>query len=137
MSQTAPLIYVVEDDRAIREILEKVISDAGYEMLSCATLDEVHFFIHAERPDVVIFDNSCVEHAAGWALLSQVRAHPATATLPIILLTMGAPYLREWSDALHDQGCYLVEKPFELNKLLDTIATALGVQLTERMVSGA
>jgi hypothetical protein len=58
---------------------------------------------------------------------------PATATLPIILLTMGSPYLRGWSDALDAQGGYLVEKPFEL----DTIATALGVKLTERMVGGA
>ena len=137
MSQTAPLIYVVEDDRAIREILEKVISDAGYEMLSCSTLEEVHFFINAERPDVVIVDNYFAEHAAGWALLSQVRAHPATATLPIILLTMSAPYLHGWSAALCAQRCYLVEKPFELDTLLDTIATALGVKLTERMAGGA
>ena len=134
MSQTAPLIYVVADDQAIREILEKVISDAGYEMLSCSTLEEVHFFINAECPDLVIIDNYFAEHAAGWALLSEVRAHPATATLPIILLTMSAPYLHGWSAALCAQKCYLVEKPFELGTLLDTIATALGVAPIELKV---
>jgi DNA-binding response OmpR family regulator len=137
MNHIAPLIYVVEDDPEIRKILEEVVLDAGYQMLACSTPDEAHFFINAERPDLVIFDNQFAEHAAGWALLSQLRAQPATATLPIILLTMGVPYLRGWSDALDAQRCDLVEKPFELDKLLDTIATALGVKLTERMVGGA
>jgi DNA-binding response OmpR family regulator len=40
MNQTAPLIYVVEDNNGIRGLLEEVLSESGYRVLGCSTAHE-------------------------------------------------------------------------------------------------
>ena len=135
MGRTAPLVYVVEDDRPLRVLLEDLLLDAGYQVLTCRNADEAYYCISAERPDLVIFDNHFAHYAAGWRFLDQLRACPETATLPLILLSVGAPYANGKADALRAHGCYLVEKPFDLSHLLTTVSAALGVVPTEQKVT--
>jgi DNA-binding response OmpR family regulator len=127
MNQSAPLIYVVEDNEAIRSLLEEVLSEPGYRVLGCPTAGEAQFLIDAERPELIVLDNHLEEYAAGWALITQLRAHAATATLPIILISADAWFLRMRSDELHAHGCFMIQKPFDLDDVLNTVYAALGV----------
>ena len=51
-----PLIYIVEDDAAIRAELAQVLERNGYETASCATFDTVVGDIVAANPDLVLLD---------------------------------------------------------------------------------
>jgi DNA-binding response OmpR family regulator len=127
MNQTAPLIYVVEDNNGIRSLLEEVLSEPGYRVLGCPTAHEAQFCIQAERPDLLLLDNHLEYYAAGRHLLSELRAHRATTTLPIILMSVDVAFLREHCVELHTQRCLAIEKPFDLDDMLTTVYAALGV----------
>jgi DNA-binding response OmpR family regulator len=137
MDQTAPLIYVVEDEAEIQAIFMELLTDAGYRVRGFATAQEVQQLISSEWPDLVLLDNHLELYAAGWALLTMLRTNPATATIPIILVSGDAQFLRMWSAGLHEQGCYILEKPFDLDDVLTTVYAALGVVPAELKVSSA
>ena len=134
MSQTAPLIYVVEDNTGILNLLEEVLSEPGYQVLGCHSAQEAQFCIQAERPDLVLLDNHLEHYAAGWRLLTLLRADAATTTLPIILMSVDVGFLREHCVELHAQRCLAIEKPFDLDDLLTTVYAALGVVPAELSV---
>jgi DNA-binding response OmpR family regulator len=131
MNQAAPLIYVVEDNTEIRKLLEEVLSDSGYQVLGCRTTQEAQFCIQAEQPDLVLLDNHLEHYAAGWRLLTQLRADAATTALPIILMSVDVEFLRAHCVELHAQRCLAIEKPFDLDDMLTTVYAALGVVPTE------
>jgi CheY-like chemotaxis protein len=134
MGQTAPLIYVVEDTVEIRSIFVELLSDAGYRVLGFATAQEAQQRISSEQPDLLLLDNHLELYAAGWGLLTMLRTNPATATIPIILISADVQFLRLWATELHRQGCYVIEKPFDLEDVLTTVYAALGVVPTELKV---
>jgi CheY-like chemotaxis protein len=134
MERAAPLIYVVEDDAEIRALFMDLLSDAGYRVLGCASSQEAQYLISASPPDLVLIDNHLELYAAGWGLLTQLRTSPATARLPIILISADVQFLRLWCAELPMQGCYVIEKPFDLNDVLTTVYAALGVAPDVRSV---
>ena len=127
MNQTAPLIYVVEDNNEIRSFLEEALSESGYRVIACSTAHAAQLGIQAERPDLVLLDNHLEHYAAGWGLLTQLRADAATTSLPIILMSVDVDFLREHCVELEAQRCLAIEKPFDLDDLLTTVYAALGV----------
>ncbi len=135
MDRTAPLIYVVEDNNGIRNLLEEVLSEPGYRVLGCPTAHEAQYCIQAERPDLLLLDNHLEYYAAGWRLLTQLRADTATTALPIILMSVDVGFLREHCVELHAQRCLALEKPFDLDDLLTTVYAAIGVAPIEQRVS--
>src|SRR5262245_57320105 len=137
MDRTTPLIYVVEDTAEIRAIFMELLNDAGYRVLGFATAHEAQQLISSERPDLVLVDNHLELYAAGWGFLTMLRTNPATATLPVILISADVQFLRLWSTELHAQGCYVIEKPFDLEDVLTTVYAALGVASTELKVGSA
>ena len=136
MDQAAPLIYVVEDDREMRNILEEVLTDSGYQTLGCPTAYEAWYLIEAEPPDLMLLDNHLEQYGAGWALLKKVRAESAAAKVPIIIISADVQFLRLWSSELHAQRCFVIEKPFDLDDVLATVYAAIGVAPIEHEVPG-
>jgi CheY-like chemotaxis protein len=137
MDRIAPLIYVVEDTAEIRAIFVELLSDAGYRVLGFETAQEAQQAIANQRPDLLLLDNHLELYAIGWGLLTVLRNDPATATMPIILISADVQFLRLWSAELHAQGCYVIEKPFDLEDVLTTVYAALGVVPAELKVSSA
>ena len=135
MNQSAPLVYVVEDNNGIRSLLEEVLAEPGYRVLGCPTANEAQFCIQAERPDLLLLDNHLEYYAAGWRLLTQLRADAATTALPIILMSVDVGFLREHCVELHAQRCLALEKPFDLDDLLTTVYAAIGASPIEQRVS--
>ena len=137
MERIAPLIYVVEDTAEIRAIFVELLSDAGYRVLGFATAQEAQQLISSQRPDLLLLDNHLELYAAGWGLLTMLRTDAATCTIPIILISADVQFLRLWSTELHAQGCYVIEKPFDLEDVLTTVYAALGVAPSELKVGSA
>lgn len=81
-----PKILVVEDDRALRELVIETLRFAGYDTLAAG--DGVMALRVAEEalPDLIVSDIN-MPHMDGYTLLESLRSHPHTNTIPVILLT--------------------------------------------------
>lgn len=120
MSRTTPLLLVVDDDPAIRELLARELSLAGYEALTAADgLQGSEMFEH-HQPDLVITDLA-MPRADGMAMISAVRQIDAT---PILVLSVRG----EEDDkvrALELGADDYVTKPFSLRELLARVRIQL------------
>ena len=56
MSRTSPLLLVIDDDPAIRELLSRELSLAGYETIAASDGVQGREMFERHRPDLVITD---------------------------------------------------------------------------------
>lgn len=82
----AQRILVVDDDRSIVKVLEGYLSKAGYQVSTATDGDMALYAIRRERPDLVILD-LMLPKRDGMEVARIVRADPALAATPIIMLT--------------------------------------------------
>lgn len=116
-------ILIVEDDEAIRGLVMRILTGAGYEVIEASNGRQGLQYISEAMPNLIISDIMMPE-LDGLELLRQLRANATTAAIPLILLTA----LRGKETLVHglDLGAddYLV-KPFEINELLARVRAKL------------
>jgi len=85
-------VLCVEDDSEQAQYVAAVLRDAGYEVESIGEASQFENTLSAFRPDLIILDIGLPHrgqpHATGLDLARQVRANPAYATVPIVVLTV-------------------------------------------------
>jgi two-component system phosphate regulon response regulator PhoB len=86
MKSATRRLLVVEDDRPIAELLKFHFTNAGYTVTTTPSGDEALILIDEVRPDLVILD-WMIEGTSGIEVCRRVRRKPATARLPVIMLT--------------------------------------------------
>jgi two-component system, OmpR family, phosphate regulon response regulator PhoB len=84
--QDSRTILVVDDEPAIREMVQLSLELAGFRCLQAANAREAHALILDERPDLVLLDWMMPE-TNGYELLRRLRKDEATARLPVIMVT--------------------------------------------------
>ena len=104
------LILLVEDERPLREVLADVLVWGGYRVLQAYHGRHALQLIDRERPDLIISD-VMMPVVGGVELCQRLKAHAATASIPIVLMSAG-PHVGQ--DALADA---FVAKPFDLDAL--------------------
>ena len=79
-------VLLVEDEEPLRRILRELLERDGYEVIEAT--DGVHALDQVDRtaPDVVVLDLN-LPRLDGFGVLAHLRARPATAGLPVIVLT--------------------------------------------------
>jgi CheY-like chemotaxis protein len=112
-------ILVVDDEPAIVETLEEVLSWEGYRVLSAANGALGLAILGRERPDLLLVD-FMMPVMDGVRMLRQVRGELAQGGLPAILMT-AAPL------AVGDGRCWdlLLEKPFDVHRLMRAVRKLL------------
>jgi len=79
-------ILVVDDDPDIRTLAKRALSQDGHIVLEASTGREALALIDAEAPDLLVLDLLMPEQG-GLEVLEILRSRPATAALPVVLLT--------------------------------------------------
>ncbi len=79
-------ILVVDDDLEITRLLSGYLQQAGYDVLLAHDGQTAMQRIRAQRPDLLVLDLMLPDRD-GWDITRALRAEPATAQLPIIMLT--------------------------------------------------
>lgn len=119
-SSSSPLILVVDDQAIIRDPIRECIQSAGYAALSAASGQEALELLENHRPSLIVLDVH-MPGMDGMALLSALRMKPATANVPVILLTVE----RDKSIVLQASKLgvrdYILKTRFSLKELLDRI----------------
>jgi two-component system phosphate regulon response regulator PhoB len=123
MNMAQKKILVVEDERAIREMLAFNLGRAGYEVRPAGDGREARAAIADGQPDLVLMD-WMLPDVSGLELTRQLKRDPHTREIPVIMLT--ARVEEDDRVAGLDGGAddYIV-KPFSQRELLARIRAAL------------
>ena len=111
-------IAVVDDDRRTLQLLELWLADAGYAPILWSESTTAYAMIRRQRPDLVVLDLHMQAREAGWQILTQVRADPMTAHIPVILCTGDREFLRARATGLATLECDTLAKPYLPDALL-------------------
>jgi two-component system phosphate regulon response regulator PhoB len=120
---TKPRLLLVEDDRALADLLIWHFSREGYDIERTADGDEALLLAEERTPDLVILD-WMIEGVTGIEVCRRLRRRSSTAQVPIIMLTARG----EESDrirGLETGADDYVTKPFSPRELLARVGAVL------------
>ncbi len=112
-------IVVVDDDPMIRFLVQEYLKASGFAVETCASGREALSSVASATPSLVILDLQMPE-MNGVEVLEQLRANPATAGVPVLMLSANASDAHTLSATQAD--AYL-EKPFAMQALLEAVST--------------
>jgi len=128
MPATRPLVTAINSDAAFLHLLEALLRDEGFDTLLLQTGDIAIDMIKQRRPKLIILDIGIDNPSASWKLVDLLTLGPDTEAIPLIVCSVADQMLEDRRAKLLASGCAVVEKPFNLNELMDTIRAVLGTR---------
>jgi CheY-like chemotaxis protein len=118
-------VLVVDDVATIRELERSTLAAGGYAVTTARDGAEALELLHARRPDLVVTDFD-MPRLDGLGLCRAIRAAPALASLPVLLVTANRDEeLRRRALEAGADG-YLHKDGLDGRGLLDAVASLLG-----------
>jgi DNA-binding response OmpR family regulator len=123
---TKQRIAVVNNDRAFLHLMERLLRREGYDTILWTAGDGAYEMLRQERPDLVILDIVMETPEVGWTVLELLRLDPETEAIPVLVCSADSRTLRDKAEQLHQVHTETLEKPFNLDTLLERVATLIG-----------
>lgn len=116
-------VLVIEDNAASQRLAASILGKNSYEVLFAGTADEGLQLARREHPDLILMDIQ-LPGMSGMEAAQQLKADPATASIPVIALTAFA--MKGDRERMLAAGCdgYLT-KPYHYRDLLAMMEQAL------------
>ena len=127
---TASRILVVDDEADIRELLQEILADEGYDVAVAANAAEARASRVARLPDLVLLD-IWMPDTDGITLLRE-WAEMQGIDFPVVMMS-GHGTVETAVEATRLGAFDFVEKPLSLTKLLRTVERALDAGRRKRM----
>ena len=110
-------IWVIDDDRAMRWVLEKTFKEEGFEVTSFEEAQSALDQMNTELPDVILTDIR-MPGIDGLTFLGKVKAsHPE---LPVIIMTAHSDL--ESAVSSYQTGAFeYLPKPFDIDDLIEKV----------------
>jgi PAS domain S-box-containing protein len=118
-------ILIVDDLSTNREVLAAVLAGTGHHLLFAADGSEGLRLAIDALPDLVITD-ILMPIMDGYALVKELRAHPATANVPIVFYTAHYGQYEALERAQAMGVAHVITKPFKSADVLRVMAHLLG-----------
>ncbi|BBP42884.1 phosphate regulon transcriptional regulator PhoB [Thiosulfativibrio zosterae] len=122
-------ILVVEDEAAIRDMLNFTLSAANYKVMEAPNAETAWQMLNQTQPDCVLLD-WMLPGVSGVALAQRIRNHEKFATMPIVLLTARGDESDQVQGFEAGADDYVV-KPFSPRALVARIKALLRRQTSE------
>ena len=118
-----PRLLLVEDDRALADLVTFHFERAGYQVTRTGDGEEALILVDEVKPDVILLD-WMIEGISGIEVCRRLRRRPQSANLPILMLTARG----EEDDRIRglDTGADdYVTKPFSPKELVARVAAVM------------
>jgi DNA-binding response OmpR family regulator len=116
-------ILIVDDDPDMVELLRFALTEAGYSACTATTGTEALAEAQRSSPDLVVLDLLLPE-MNGFNVCENLRRNPATASVPIIMITMLPGQFPRLVGAEAGVNAY-VSKPFQTRDLVSCVGGLL------------
>jgi len=87
LPEEANLVLVVDDDPNVQDLMRRLLTKEGFRVVTASTGDEGLKLAGKLHPDVITLD-VMMPRKDGWAVLSDLKADPELADIPVIMLTI-------------------------------------------------
>jgi CheY-like chemotaxis protein len=84
---TTILVLVIDDEQPVRDIITRSFSAEGVHAVAAADGEEGLRLATQLRPDLILLD-VLMPKMDGWAVLTRLKNDPATAEIPVVMLTI-------------------------------------------------
>src|SRR4051794_25723548 len=129
-------ILVIDDDPAVLGMYQEILELEGYDCIPYTTpllgVDEVVQL----APRMIIMDwligaaGLTANSLPSMELINRLRRAPATAHIPLLVCSAGGSLLHVYDDWFVAQRIVVVDKPFDMDVLLDRIIALIGTAST-------
>lgn len=117
------MIYCVEDDRGIRELVVYTLQNTGFEALGFSCGQELFSALKSQKPELILLD-IMLPGQDGIGILKRLRNDTATRKIPVIMLTAkGTEFDRVVG--LDSGADDYITKPFGMMELISRIRAVL------------
>jgi CheY-like chemotaxis protein len=115
-------VLVVDDEFGIVDVLETILTDEGYRVVTACNGKQGLVRLSAEKPDAILLD-FMMPILGGAEMLRAMAAEPAYQRIPVIMMSS----LREDTIAKRcERYAAFLHKPFRVAAVLSTVARVLG-----------
>lgn len=118
-----PLVYIVEDDRNIREIQHYALKNSGFDVQGFECGKELYQALEKKIPNLILLDIMLPEED-GLEILARLRNQSATARIPIIMVTAKSTELDKVKGLDSGADDYMT-KPFGIMELISRVKALL------------
>ncbi|MCZ0961282.1 phosphate regulon transcriptional regulator PhoB [Paracoccus benzoatiresistens] len=123
MARQSPCVLVVEDEGAQREVLQYNLEAEGFEVVVADNGEDALLLVQEEQPDLMVLD-WMLPKVSGIEVCRQVKADPATRSIPIIMLSARSEETDRVRGLETGADDYVV-KPYSVVELMARLRTQL------------
>lgn len=127
-------VLVVDDNGDIARITERYLKASGFEVRTAFGGKQALALVAAERPDCVLLD-IMMPDMSGIDVLHRLKDDPATADIPIVLVTARVQD-RDVEQGYRAGADYYITKPFGAAQIVNGVRLVLSRHAAERAAGG-
>ena len=120
-------VLVVDDNRAVTQLIERLLTRAGFEIEAVASGNEALAHVAARRPDLILLD-VVLPDLSGFDVCATLKQSRWTAAIPVIFLT-GQAETNAVVRGFEVGGVDYVTKPFHAEELMARVRTHVQLHL--------
>ncbi|HET8844169.1 MAG TPA: response regulator [Ktedonobacteraceae bacterium] len=118
-------LLILDDDQDLLEVFQAILEEEGYHLtLSVLPILQVSE-IERINPDLILLDFRFHAASSGQDMMEMLKNHISTRAIPLIVCSADLQAVQALQTSLALENILIINKPFELTTLLDTINQAL------------
>lgn len=114
-AREAPFVLVVDDSVEMRQLVEDVLTERGYRVMTAPSAARALELLTSERPDLIVTD-LLMPGMSGFWLRSLMLRRPDLAGIPVVVVSA---YWRRPSETL--DVVEVLGKPLNVDRLLEVV----------------
>ena len=118
----AKRIYVLEDDQDIRNIIEMILIEEKYEVISFSSISEFMLKDKHDKADLFLLDIRLPD-GNGINVCEMLKKDYNTEKIPVLMMSANSSQ-KEVENSCGAQG--FIEKPFDIYKLIEQVGSSIG-----------
>jgi CheY-like chemotaxis protein len=117
-------VLVIEDQDFTERVIRAALRDRPFDVVSAANGEDGFRLVKELLPDLVLLDLA-LPGKDGWSVLADMRADPALAAIPVIIVSAQGRSAIEARSGEYDIAA-LINKPFRVPELRQAVDMVLG-----------
>ncbi len=114
----AKRIFIIDDDLGLQTVLSMALKDAGFDVVVASDGEQGLARLATVHPDLVISD-VMMPNLDGVQVFEAIKEGLRAEGIPIIIIT--ALNRKAWFADLEAEGAVILQKPFDVDHLIDMI----------------